>query len=312
MMDRKAEDHSPFTILLLGKNGQVGWELHRTLSPLGEVIATDRQTLDITDFDRLRETVGSLKPQVIVNATAYTAVDKAEDEPELAMRINGEAPGVLAEEAKKCGALLVHYSTDYVFDGTKTEPYTEEDTPNPLNVYGRTKLAGEEAIQMVNGNYLIFRTSWVYGERGHNFYLTIRRLAKEKEEISVVDDQIGAPTWCRTIAENMAFILAQGVNREEGYHAYYERRKGLYHMTAAGQTSWYEFAKRIVETVPPEERRLKRILPIKTKDYAYKAQRPLNSVMANNKAYAFYKVLQQNCFWLIQQQSNCIIYEEGK
>ena len=151
----------------------------------------------------------------------------------------------------------------------------------------------------MDGNYLIFRTSWVYGERGHNFYLTIRRLAKEKEEISVVDDQIGAPTWCRTIAENTAFILAQGVNREEGYHVYYEKRKGLYHMTAAGQTSWYEFARRIVDTVPPEERKLKRILPIKTKDYAYKVQRPLNSVLANNKAYSFYKVLQQNCFWLI-------------
>jgi len=294
MMDRTTEDHSPFKILLLGKNGQVGWELHRTLSPLGEVIATDRQSLDITDFARVRETIHTIKPQVIVNATAYTAVDRAEDEPELAMRINGTAPGVLAEEAKKCGALLVHYSTDYVFDGTKKGPYTEEDTPNPLNVYGRSKLAGEEAIQSVDGNYLIFRTSWVYGERGHNFYLTIRRLAKEKEEISVVDDQIGAPTWCRTIAENTAFILAQGVNRDEGYHGYYEKRKGLYHMTAAGQTSWYEFAKRIVDTVPPEERRLKRILPIKTKDYAYKAQRPLNSLMSNNKNLYISNICQRN------------------
>jgi dTDP-4-dehydrorhamnose reductase len=294
MMDRTAEDHSPFKILLLGKNGQVGWELHRTLAPLGEVIATDRQTLDITDFHRVRETIHTIKPQVIVNATAYTAVDKAEDEPDLAMLINGTAPGVLAEEAKKCGALFVHYSTDYVFDGTKKEPYTEEDTPNPLNVYGRTKLKGEEAIQSVDGNYLIFRTSWVYGERGHNFYLTIRRLAKEKEEISVVDDQIGAPTWCRTIAENTAFILAQGVNREEGYSAYYEKRKGLYHMTAAGQTSWYEFARRIVDTVPLEERKLKRILPIRTKDYAYKAQRPLNSVMRNQKSTLEFLVSQKD------------------
>jgi dTDP-4-dehydrorhamnose reductase len=296
MMDRKAEDHSPFTILLLGKNGQVGWELHRTLSPLGEVIATDRQSLDITDFHRVRETIHTIKPQVIVNATAYTAVDRAEDEPDLAMLINGTAPGVLAEEAKKCGALFVHYSTDYVFDGTKKGSYTEEDTPNPLNVYGRTKLAGEEAIQSVDGNYLIFRTSWVYGERGHNFYLTIRRLAKEKEEISVVDDQVGAPTWCRSIAENTAFILAQGVNREEGYSAYYEKRKGLYHMTAAGQTSWYEFAKRIVETVPSEERKLKQILPIKTKDYAYKAQRPLNSVLNNYRTMEFFDI--QQGVWL--------------
>lgn len=301
-MDRKAEDHSPFTILLLGKNGQVGWELHRTLSPLGEIIATDRQTLDITDFNRVRETIQSIRPQVIVNATAYTAVDKAEDEPDIAMLINGTAPGVLAEEAKKCGALLVHYSTDYVFDGTKKEPYTEEDTPNPLNVYGRTKLAGEEAIRSVDGNYLIFRTSWVYGERGHNFYLTVRRLAKEKEEISVVDDQIGAPTWCRTIAENTAFILAQGVNREEGYHVYYEKRKGLYHMTAAGQTSWYEFARRIVDTVPPEERKLKRILPIKTKDYAYKAQRPLNSVLSNMRLRKHFGVIQEIAFLICRDR----------
>ena len=284
-MSVQRDERPPFKVLLLGKNGQVGWELHRTLCPLGEIVATDRRELDITDYDRLRETVRLLKPQVIVNATAYTAVDKAEDEPELAMRINGEAPGVLAEEAKRCGALLVHYSTDYVFDGTKNGPYTEEDTPNPLNVYGRTKLAGEEAIRSVDGNHLIFRTSWVYGERGHNFYLTILRLAREKEEIRVVDDQIGAPTWCRTIAENTAFILAQGVNREEGYHAYYEARKGLYHMTAAGQTSWYEFAKRIAETVPPEERKLRRIVPIKTSEYGYKARRPLNSVMVNGRNF---------------------------
>ena len=284
-MSVQRDERPPFKVLLLGKNGQVGWELHRTLCPLGEIVATDRRELDITDFDRLRETVRTLKPQVIVNATAYTAVDKAEDEPELAMRINGEAPGVLAEEAKRCGALLVHYSTDYVFDGTKNGPYTEEDTPNPLNVYGRTKLAGEEAIRSVDGNHLIFRTSWVYGERGHNFYLTILRLAREKEEIRVVDDQIGAPTWCRTIAENTAFILAQGVNREEGYHAYYEARKGLYHMTAAGQTSWYEFAKRIADTVPPEERKLRRIVPIKTAEYGYRARRPLNSVLVNGRNF---------------------------
>ena len=286
----------PFRVLLLGKNGQVGWELHRTLCPLGEIVATDRHDLDITDFHKLRETVRALKPQVIVNATAYTAVDKAEEEPELAMRINGSAPGVLAEEAKRCGALLVHYSTDYVFDGSKKEPYTEEDTPNPLNVYGKTKLAGEDAIRGVDGNHLIFRTSWVYGERGHNFYLTIRRLAREKEEIRVVDDQIGAPTWCRTIAENTAFILAQGVNREEGYQAYYDVRKGLYHMTAAGQTSWYEFAKHIVETVPQEQRKLQRIVPIKTAEYGYKARRPLNSVMDNRKNSFFYGMWRRNWF----------------
>lgn len=305
-MKKTAEERLPFKVLLLGKNGQVGWELHRTLSPLGEIIATDRHDLDITDLSKVRETIQNLRPQVIVNATAYTAVDKAEDEPELAMLINGTAPRVLAEEAKKCGALLVHYSTDYVFDGTKKEPYTEEDTPNPLNVYGKTKLAGEQAIQNIDGNYLIFRTSWVYGERGHNFYLTIRRLAREKEEISVVDDQIGAPTWCRTIAENTAFILAQGVNREKGYHAYFEARKGFYHMTAAGQTSWYEFASRIVETMPPEGKKLQRIVPIKTKDYQYKVQRPLNSVLHNHKLFNLLKVNQKIAIQLLVSKECCI------
>lgn len=270
-------------ILLLGKNGQVGWELLRTLSPLGEILAAGRADLDMTDIGRLRKTVRAIKPRVIVNAAAYTAVDRAEDEPERAMAINGTAPGVLAEEAKKCGALLVHYSTDYVFDGTKNGPYTEEDIPSPLNVYGKTKLAGEDAIRNVDGSYLIFRTSWVYGGRGSNFYLTIRRLAREKEEIRVVDDQVGAPTWCSTVAENTAFILAQGMNREEGYHAYFEARKGLYHMTAGGQTSWCGFARAIAETVPPEEKRLKRIVPIKTREYACKAARPLNSVLSNQK-----------------------------
>ena len=159
------------TILLLGKNGQVGWELQRTLAPLGNVVALDQEELDLVRVGDIRSTVQELKPDIIVNAAAYTAVDKAESEPDLAMAINGDAPGVLAEEAKKQGALLVHYSTDYVFDGTKDTPYTEEDIPNPLNGYGRTKLAGEQAIQAVDGNYLIFRTSWVYGARGKNFSL---------------------------------------------------------------------------------------------------------------------------------------------
>lgn len=270
-------------ILLLGKNGQVGWELQKTLAPIGEVIATDRKKLDMTDYAKLRETIRALKPNVIVNATAYTAVEKAETEPDLAMVVNGTVPAILAKEAKKLNSLLVHYSTDYVFDGTKKDPYTEEDVPNPLNVYGRTKLAGEEGIRSVDGKFLIFRTSWVYGTRGYNFYLTIQRLAREKEEISVVDDQIGAPTWCRVIAESTAVILAQKINKEEEFNDYVELKKGLYHMTASGQTSWYEFAQKIMYSIPYEERRIKRILPIKTEDYSYQARRPLNSVMNNNK-----------------------------
>jgi dTDP-4-dehydrorhamnose reductase len=188
-------------ILLTGKNGQVGWELQRTLATLGEVVTLDRQDLDLADPDSIRRVVREHKPNLIVNAAAYTAVDKAEEESDLAMVINGTAPGILAEEAKRLSAAIIHYSTDYVFDGSKNTPYTEEDAPNPLNVYGRTKLAGERAIQAVGAPYLILRTSWVYGMRGKNFLLTILRLARERNEIKVVNDQIGAPTWSRIIAQ---------------------------------------------------------------------------------------------------------------
>lgn len=275
--------NSPRKILLLGKNGQVGWELQRTLAPLGNVIALDQEELDLVRVGDVRSTVQELKPDIIVNAAAYTAVDKAESEPDLAMAINGDAPGVLAEEAKKLGALLVHYSTDYVFDGTKVTPYTEEDIPNPLNVYGKTKLAGEQAIQAEDGNHLIFRTSWVYGTRGQNFFLTMLRLAREREEIRVVDDQIGAPTWCRMIAESTALILAQGINREEGFNRYFGKSKGIYHMTAGGQTSWYGFAKHIIGSISPKNKVVKHVIPIKTKDYSYQAERPLYSVMSNSR-----------------------------
>jgi dTDP-4-dehydrorhamnose reductase len=290
-------------LLLLGKNGQVGWELQRTLAPLGNVIATDQDELDLVRISDIRSKVQDLKPDVIVNAAAYTAVDKAESEPDLAMAINGGAPGVLAEEAKKIGALLVHYSTDYVFDGTKDTPYTEEDMPNPLNVYGRTKLAGEQAIQAVDSNYLIFRTSWVYGARGKNFYLTMLRLAREQEEIRVVDDQIGAPTWCRMIAESTALILSQGINRSEGFNGYFEERKGIYHMTAEGQTSWYGFAKHIIDNISSEGKKVKRVIPIKTKDYLYQAERPMYSVMSNTRMNVKYQISLNS--WL--QQFNMII-----
>lgn len=295
-MDNNESTHRK--ILLLGKNGQVGWELQRTLAPLGNVIAMDQDEMDLVRISDIRGKVQDLKPDVIVNAAAYTAVDKAEAEPDLAMAINGDAPGVLAEEAKRIGALLVHFSTDYVFDGTKDTPYTEEDIPNPLNVYGRTKLAGEQSIQAVDGNYLIFRTSWVYGARGKNFYLTMLRLAREQEEIRVVNDQIGAPTWCRMIAESTALFLSQGINRSEGFNSYFEERKGIYHMTAAGQTSWYGFAKHIIDSISPEGKRVKRVIPIETKDYAYKAQRPLNSVMSNLKLNTEFQVILDN--WLQQ------------
>lgn len=288
--------NSPKKILLIGKNGQVGWELQRTLSPLGDIIALGREDLDLVRAGDIRRTVREFGPDIIVNAAAYTAVDRAEEEVDLAMAINGDAPGILAEEAKRLGSLLVHYSTDFVFDGTKDSPYTEEDKPNPLNVYGKTKLVGEEAIQAVDGNYLIFRTSWVYGTRGQNFFLTMQRLAREREEIRVVDDQIGAPTWCRMIAESTALILAQGINRDEGFQGYFEERKGIYHMTAGGQTSWYGFAKHIIDTIPAGNKKVKRIIPIKTKDYPYKAQRSLYSAMGNKKMCLVFQVSQSD--WL--------------
>ena len=195
--------------LLVGKNGQVGWELRRTLSSLGEVVSVDRPEIELSSADSIREIIRDHAPQVIINAAAYTAVDKAEDEPELAMQINATAPAIMAEEAKRLGALFVTYSTDYVFDGTKPGAYTEDDKPNPLSAYGRTKLAGDNAVRDVGGAYLIFRTSWVYGARGKNFLLTMTKLAAEREEIKVVDDQIGAPTWSRSLAEVTAQIVAQ-------------------------------------------------------------------------------------------------------
>ena len=196
-------------ILLIGKNGQVGWELHRTLAPLGEVVAVDFPEINFTDPAALRRLVAETRPNVVVNAAAYTAVDKAETERELCHQINATGPGVLAEEAKKIGALLVHYSTDYIFDGTKPTPYVETDTPNPLGAYGESKLAGDQAVQASGVDHLIFRLCWVYGARGQNFLLTMQRLAREREKLRVVRDQVGCPTWARMIAEATAFAIRQ-------------------------------------------------------------------------------------------------------
>src|ERR1035441_10644588 len=196
-------------ILLIGKNGQVGWELRRTLAPLAEVVAVDYPEINFADAPALRQFVAGVRPDVVVNAAAYTAVDKAETEMELCRQINAVAPGVLAEEAKKLGALMVHYSTDYIFDGTKTSPYVETDAPNPLGAYGRTKLEGDRAVKASGANHLIFRLCWVYGARGQNFMLTMQRLAREREKLRVVDDQFGCPTWSRLIAEATALALKQ-------------------------------------------------------------------------------------------------------
>ena len=271
-------------ILLIGKTGQIGWELERALAPLAPVVALSRRELDLTDTDAIRRRVRETAPGLIVNAAAYTAVDAAEEEPALAMAVNGTAPGVLAEEAKRLDVPLVHYSTDFVFDGRggpgpAPRPYTESDAPAPINEYGRTKLAGERAIQAVAPAHLILRTSWIYGNRGRNFLRTIRRLAAERDELEVVDDQIGSPTWARAVADATAQILARG--RPPATGAGLAEAGGLYHLSAAGSTSWCGFAAAIVQWGTESGRAPPRMVPIPTGAYPAAAARPAYSVLDN-------------------------------
>lgn len=266
-------------ILLTGTSGQVGWELARTLMPLGHVIELNRTHADLTDLNKLRTVIAKHKPDVIVNPAAYTAVDKAESEKDLAFLVNAEAPGVLAEEAQKIGALFVHYSTDYVFDGAKRETYSEDDITNPLNVYGQSKLAGEEAIQRIGGDYLIVRTSWVYASRGSNFLKTMLRLASEREELKIVNDQIGSPTWARLIAEVTAHMVRQSISEKIASSF----SSGTYHLTSSGQTSWYGFAQEIIDSARKQTNlsiKNKLILPISTSEYPLPAKRPANSLLS--------------------------------
>lgn len=272
--------HAQATILVIGARGQVGFEAVRALQGLGPVVAVDRSRLDLARIDQVRLLVRETKPALIVNAAAYTAVDRAESDAEAARVINAVAPQVLAQEASRLGSLLIHYSTDYVFDGTQTRPYLESDAPNPLNVYGRTKLAGEEAIAAVGGQHLIFRTSWVYGATGHNFMLTMLRLAREgRSELSVVDDQIGAPTWSRTIAALTAHIAARycAGDVDSGWWA---ARAGVYHLTAGGTTSWYGFARAIFEAANYGAIAVK---PLASEAYPTAARRPANSRLCCDK-----------------------------
>jgi len=276
-------------ILLFGKNGQVGWELHRSLQPLGEVIALGRKEADFSNPESLRDIVRKIEPDVIVNAAAYTAVDKAEEEEELAAAINETAPAVLAEEALKINALLVHYSTDYVFDGSKNEPYGETDTPNPINVYGRTKLAGELAIQSSGCDYLIFRTSWVYASRGHNFLLTMLKLIQEREKLSIVADQIGAPTSARLIADTTVLCVQQALKEKlVGVFS-----SDIYHLTNSGCTSWYGFTKEILNIVNNNmqmQLTLKDIKEIPTSSYPTPARRPMNSQLTLTKLESIFMI----------------------
>lgn len=265
-------------ILVTGRNGQVGWELQRTLAPLGEVVALDRQALDLRSADAIRAVVREIRPHLIVNPAAYTAVDKAESEAEVAQAVNGIAPGILAEEAKRLGAALIHYSTDYVFDGSKNGAYREEDAPCPINVYGKTKLAGEDAVRAVGVPHLILRTSWVYGVRGRNFLLTMQRLGKERPELKIVSDQTGAPTWSRLIAEATAHIAAQRLTR-------LQELDGTYNFTASGSTSWHGFAEAIFAhpALVPSEGAAPRLTAIPSREYPVPAPRPANSVLSGDK-----------------------------
>lgn len=271
-------------ILLFGKSGQVGWELQRSLAPLGELIALDSRGSDglcgdLGDLAGLGQTVRQVRPDVIVNAAAYTAVDRAESEPELARRVNALAPAVLAEEAQRLGAWLLHYSTDYVFDGSGSTPWRETDATGPLSVYGQTKLEGEQGVAAACQKHLIFRTSWVYAARGSNFAKTMLRLAQERDSLGVIDDQIGAPTGAELLADVTALALRMAVERPE--------LAGVYHLAAGGETSWHGYAKFVIDharnaglpiKVAPEA-----IAPIPSSAYPLPAKRPANSRLNTGK-----------------------------
>jgi dTDP-4-dehydrorhamnose reductase len=267
-------------ILLTGKTGQVGYELERSLQGLGEIIALDRNQMDLANLAQVRDVIRAIKPHMIINSAAYTAVDRAESEPELAMRINGDAPGVMAEEARKLGAVMIHYSTDYVFDGSKRTPYIETDLTCPLNVYGTTKLAGEQAIQATGIPHLILRTSWVYGMRGNNFLRTILRLAQERDELHIIADQYGAPTWCRTIADTTAHIVAQSRGAKPS-DDWWRDRSGIYHLTAQGQTTWCGFTQAILNHLSLSKKPF--VVPIATQEYPWPVKRPKYSVMSGKR-----------------------------
>jgi len=260
-------------IVLFGKNGQLGWELQRCLSPLGELQTVDYPEINLAKPDDLQEAIRAARPQVIVNAAAYTAVDQAESQRELAFTVNAASPGVMAEEAKKLGALLIHYSTDYVFDGSKGFPYVESDRPNPINVYGESKLAGEQAIQAIDGDYLILRTAWVYSLRGDSFVTKVLSWARQKKTLRIVDDQISNPTWARMLAEITGMILARGTE-------YLQERTGLYHLAGGGYASRYEWARAISGyDRRREEQIIKEIQPALTSEFRTPARRPLFSAL---------------------------------
>lgn len=260
-------------ILLFGKNGQLGWELRRSLAPLGQITALDYEDVDLLNADLLRQTIAELRPEIIVNASAYTDVDGAQKDREKAFAINATAPQIMAEQAKLLDAPLIHYSTDYVFEGTKGEPYTEQDPPRPVNVYGASKLAGEDAVKSAAKAFLILRTAWLYSMRGSNFVTKVLQWARKHEKLHIVDDQVSNPTWARILAQLTAHVLGRG-------DGYFRERSGLYHLTGSGHASRYDWAKEILKYDPrPEEQKTTEVVRAATSDIPTPARRPLFSAL---------------------------------
>jgi dTDP-4-dehydrorhamnose reductase len=306
-------------ILLTGKSGQVGREMLPLLAQLGEVVALGRDQLDLSKPDDIRRTIREVRPQLIVNAAAYTAVDRAETDESIAHVVNAEAPELMAVEAKRIGAALLHYSTDYVFDGTKGSPYDEEDSTNPINVYGKTKLAGEQAIRSSGVPHLIFRTGWVYAAQGKNFLLTVLRLATEREELRIVNDQVGSPTCASELAAATCKILARIIGRNRGEFVL-PGAGGTYHMSAAGQTTWYDFAEAILEearaashgpgwlaeATQGRPRIAQRVIPISTEEFHSPTHRPAYSVLSNSRLTQAFGVSLPE--WRVQLK-RCFIFD---
>ena len=264
-------------IVLFGKNGQLGWEFQRILPVFGDVIALDREELDLCDLHAVQRTLGELKPELIINASAYTEVDRAEKEPELPMKINALAPGIMAEMSRTLGATFIHYSTDYVFDGSKNRPYMESDTPNPVNMYGKSKFMGEENIKQAGDAYLILRTSWVYSIRGNGFVTKVLGWARKNSTLKIVDDQISNPTWARMLAEVTGLLLAQNGS---GLQERIRERRGLYHLAGSGYTSRYEWAKTILANDPRRsEQTVQEVEPARSEEFPTPALRPLFSAL---------------------------------
>lgn len=264
-------------ILLFGKNGQLGWELRRTLAPCGQVAALDYEDLDLVNADQIRQTITDAHPDMIVNASAYTDVDGAQSDREKAFAVNATAPGVMAEQAKLLDIPIVHYSTDYVFEGTRKEPYTEEDRPGPVNVYGASKLAGEGAVKAAGGPHLVLRTAWLYSMRGNNFVTKVLQWSRKHEKLHIVDDQVSNPTWARILAQLTAHVIGRGSD-------YIRERSGLYHLAGTGFVNRYEWAKVILKYDPnPQEQKTTEVLPAATTDIPTPARRPLYSALSSDR-----------------------------